>query len=198
MFRRLIDSSDSDEEDKRITRSMKKTAKHKVSETVSKNPQHSETVIVENPSTPPRQQQQHSETAAAASPPRQQQQQHSKTATPISPSSPQSDSETAVAANSPVQAPIIPVHHLHVGYNALGEMVDQLTNEGEYVNMNNIDNIDNDFFLDVINELEQDDDLQQILNNVEVQPLEDPIDMDEGIDLGIAGEDDEFNYLHDF
>ena len=254
MFRRLIDdmnSSDNEEKEKIMTRSKRKTAGYKVSETVSKNPQHSdsettavvnpvsppapqhqqssdsETDAVVNPVSPPAPQQQQSsdsETDAVVnpvSPPAPQQQQSSDSETdavvnPVSPPAPQQQqssdsetaatvsppvsrhqqhSETAAAANPAVQAPTIPVYHLHVGYNALGEMVDQLTNEGEYVNINNVNN---DFFMDVINELEQDDELHQLLNNVEVQPLEDPVDMDEGIGLGIADEDDDFNFLRNF
>ena len=95
---------------------------------------------------------------------------------------------------SPVQQPRIPVRHLHIGYNPLGELVDQLTDEGEYVDMSNVDN---DVFMGIINELEEDNEIRDILN-VEVQPLEDPADMDEGIELGIADEDDEFNNLYDF
>ena len=81
------------------------------------------------------------ETATSASP--------AETATSASPA------ETETSA-SPVQPQLIPVRHLHVGYNASGELVDQLTDEGEYININSINN---DVFMDIVNELEQDDDI---------------------------------------
>ena len=87
------------------------------------------------------------------------------------------------------------MQHLYVGYNALGELVDQVTDEGEYVDMSNVDN---DVFMDVIAEFEEDNEIRDLLNNVEVQQLEEPLDKDEGIELGIAGEDDDFNDLFDF
>ena len=127
------------------------------------------------------------ETATPASP-------ATSTETTTTPPSQPSFNETSASA-SPVQQQIIPVRHLHIGYNALGEIVDQITDEGEYVNM---DNVNNDVFMDIINELEQDNDVQRLLNNVEVQHLEDPLDMDEGIELGIAGEDDDFSDLFNF
>ena len=127
------------------------------------------------------------ETATPASP-------ATSTETTTTPPSLPSFNETSASA-SPVQQQIIPVRHLHIGYNALGELVDQITDEGEYVNM---DNVNNDVFMDIINELEQDNDVQRLLNNVEVQHLEDPLDMDEGIELGIAGEDDDFSDLFYF
>ena len=37
-----------------------------------------------------------------------------------------------------IQPEIIPVSHLHVGYNSNGEMYDELINEGEFVNMHNV------------------------------------------------------------
>ena len=94
-----------------------------------------------------------------------------------------------------VQPETIPVVHLHVGYNAYGELVDQLTNEGEYVNMHNVNDED---FNDVVRELERDDEIQRLLNEIEVQPLEEPVDIDEGIELCIQNEDDDFDSLFDF
>ena len=129
------------------------------------------------------------ETATSASP--------AETATSASPAETEtsaSPAETETSA-SPVQPQLIPVRHLHVGYNASGELVDQLTDEGEYININSINN---DVFMDIVNELEQDDDIQQLLNNVEIHPLEEPVDMDEGIELGVPGEDDDFNDIYDF
>ena len=117
-------------------------------------------------------------------------------ATPT-PASPATSDETVNTPpeTSPVQQQRIPVRHLYVGYNALGELVDQVTDEGEYVDMSNVDN---DVFMDVIAELEEDNEIRDLLNNVEVQQLEEPLDKDEGIELGIAGEDDDFNDLFDF
>ena len=224
MFRRLIQYSDSsdddDEKSKRsITRSMTKS-KQKVGETdeaafpaspatssetttPASPATSSETTTPASPATSsettmPASPATSSETAAPASPAA-----SSETITPVSPAtssetttppSPATSSESTASA-SPIQPQLIPVQHLHVGYNGLGEIVDQLTDEGEYVN---IDNINNDVFMNIFNELEQDDDLQMLLNNVEVQHLEEPIDMDEGIELGILGEDDDFNDLYDF
>ena len=216
MFRRLIqyiDSSDDDDEKSKrsitrsITRSMTRS-KQKVGETAeaafpASPATSSETTTPASPATSsetttPASPATSSETITPASPAT-----SSETITPASPAtssetttpaSPATSSETTASA-SPVQPQLTPVQHLHVGYNALGEIVDQLTDEGEYVN---IDNINNDVFMDIFNELEQDDDLQMLLNNVEVQHLEEPLDMDEGIELGIAGEDDDFNDLYDF
>ena len=94
-----------------------------------------------------------------------------------------------------IQPEILPVYHLHVGYNSNGEMYDELTNEGEFVN---IHDVNDDIFNEVIQELERDADIQQLLNEIEIQPLPEPADIDEGIDLNIENEDDDFDFLYDF
>ena len=94
-------------------------------------------------------------------------------------------------ATEPVQPEFIPVRHLHVGFNAYGQIMDQLTDEGEYVNMNNVNNEE---FENIIRELERDESIQQLLNDIEMQPLEDEPDADEGIGLNAENEDDELDY----
>ena len=94
-------------------------------------------------------------------------------------------------ATEPVQPEFIPVRHLHVGFNAHGQLIDQLTDEGEYVNINNVNNEE---FEDIIRELERDESIQQLLNDIEIQPLEDEPDIDEGISLNVENEDDELDY----
>ena len=82
----------------------------------------------------------------------------------------------------------IPVQHLHVNYNSLGEIVEELVDEGEYVNMRALQN---ELIDDIINDLEQDQNVQDLLNEYDAHPIEE----DEGIELSIESEIDE---LFDF
>ena len=82
----------------------------------------------------------------------------------------------------------IPVQHLHVNYNSLGEIVEELIDEGEYVNMRALQN---ELIDDIINDLEQDQNVQELLNDYDPQSMEE----DEGIELNLESEIDE---LFDF
>ena len=169
MFRRIILQIDSSDDETETSASPAETATSASQAETATSASQAETATSASPA--------ETETSASSA----------ETATSASPA------ETETSA-SPVQPQLIPVRHLHVGYNASGELVDQLTDEGEYININSINNV----FMDIVNELEQDDDIQQLLNNVEIHPLEEPVDMDEGIELGVPGEDDDFNDIYDF
>ena len=98
-------------------------------------------------------------------------------------------------ATEPVQSETIPVQHLHVGFNSYGKIVEQLTDEGEYVSMNSVND---EAFNDIIRELERDESIQQLLNDIEIQPIEEEIDADEGIGLNAENEDDELDFNIEF
>ena len=83
---------------------------------------------------------------------------------------------------------LIPVQHLYVNYNSLGEIVEELVDEGEYVNMRALQN---ELIDDIINDLEQDQNVQELLNDYHPPSMEE----DEGIELNVESEIDE---LFDF
>ena len=98
--------------------------------------------------------------------------------------------------NEPVPAASIPVQHLHINYNSLGEIVENLIDEGEYVNMNALNN---ELLQDIINDLEHDESIHEILNDV--HPMEQQEDVDEGIVLNLQNEVEEllgFDLEYDF
>ena len=108
-----------------------------------------------------------------------------------------SDNFTTTTSD-PVPAASIPVHHLHINYNSLGEIVEELIDEGEYVNMNALHN---ELLDDIINDLERDESIQEILNDYNVQPMEQEEDDDEGIGLNLENEIEElldFDFEFDF
>ena len=113
------------------------------------------------------------------------------------------DNSTAPAISNelvpdPVQAPLIPVQHLHVNYNSVGEITENLIQEGEYVNMNALNN---EILNDLINDLERDENIQGLLNDINVQPMEQEEDVDEGIGLNLQNEVEEllgFDFEYDF
>ena len=77
----------------------------------------------------------------------------------------------------------IPVQHLYVNYNSLGEIVEELVDEGEYVNMRALQN---ELIDDIINDLEQDQNVQELLNDYDPPSMEE----DEGIELNVESEID--------
>ena len=89
---------------------------------------------------------------------------------------------------------LIPVQHMHIQYNSLGELVEEITNEGEYVNANSLRM---DLLNDIVNDLEHDESINEILNDVPMQQEED----DEGIGLVLENEVEDlldFNVEFDF
>ena len=105
---------------------------------------------------------------------------------------PPTGDNSPVISNEPVQAPLIPVQHLYVNYNSVGELAENLIQDWEYVNMNVLNN---EILDDLINELEQDEHIQDLLNDINMQPFEQEEDIDEGIELNVENEAEE---LFDF
>ena len=100
------------------------------------------------------------------------------------------------STSEPLQPPVIPVQHLHINYNSVGELYEELVNEGEYVNINALNN---NLLQDIVNELEHDEDINELLNNV--QQVMEQEEIDEGIDLNVENEIEElldFNVEYDF
>ena len=90
---------------------------------------------------------------------------------------------TTAEAIQTVQPEIIPVQHLHIYNDSFGETIEELCDEGEYVNMNSLsDNV----VADIVNELQDDEELNEILN--QYIPIEQEIEVDEGIGLALENE----------
>ena len=101
------------------------------------------------------------------------------------------DDFTAVSEPVPPAA-VIPVQHLHIHHNSLGEIVEELVNEGEYVNMNALHE---ELLADIVNDLERDENINEILNVYVPREQEE----DEGIGLAIENEVEEhLNYDLEF
>ena len=101
------------------------------------------------------------------------------------------------STSEPLQPATIPVQHLHIHHNSVGELYEELVNEGEYVNINALNN---NLLQDIVNELEHDENINELLNNVQ-QVMEQEDEIDEGIGLNLENEIEElldFNAEFDF